>query len=86
MFDVERARARLGQDLNALQSTVKREFDWLVQYERRPWTFLGAAFVLAALLGLATKGAPRLQAERGARVILWPAATAGSGSRQPGRR
>ena len=59
--DVERARARLGQDLDELEAKVKAEFDWRAQFERRPWVFLGAAFGLAALFGMATARAPRMK-------------------------
>lgn len=58
--DVEKARDRLGQDLNELEYRVKSEFDWRVQFNRHPWVFLGTAFGLAALIGLAVTGAPRL--------------------------
>ncbi len=62
---MERARARLGQNLDALESKVKSEFEWRVQYERRPWAFLAAVFGLAALAGFATRG--RSSAAEGAR-------------------
>jgi hypothetical protein len=69
--DVERVRARLGQNLNALESRVKSEFDLRVQYERRPWAFLGALFGLAALAGFATKRGKRaLEAGHGERILL----------------
>lgn len=57
--DVERARARLGEDLNQLEYSVKTEMDWRVQFDRHPWAFLGAAFGAAALIGLAISGGPR---------------------------
>jgi hypothetical protein len=54
--EIERARARLGQDLNELEYTVKRELDWRVQFDRYPWVFVGAAFGAAMLLGAVTAG------------------------------
>jgi hypothetical protein len=57
--DVERARARLGQDLNALEYTVRSELDWRYQFDRHPWAFLGTAFGVAALVGMAVSGRPR---------------------------
>jgi hypothetical protein len=50
--DIEKARARLGQDLNDLEYHVKRDFDWHVQFDRHPWAFVGAAFGIAFLVGL----------------------------------
>ncbi|MBZ5580830.1 MAG: DUF3618 domain-containing protein [Acidobacteriia bacterium] len=50
--EIEQARSRLGQNLNELEYKVKREADWHVQYDRRPWVFLGAAFGLSALIGM----------------------------------
>jgi hypothetical protein len=49
--EIEQARQRLGQNLNQLEYRVKQEFDWRVQFDRRPYAFLGAAFALAFLLG-----------------------------------
>jgi len=57
--DVERARARLGEDLNRLEYSVRSELNWRVQFERHPWAFLGAAFGAAAIAGLAVSGASR---------------------------
>jgi hypothetical protein len=51
---VAQARVRLGQNLNQLEYRVKKEFDWRVQFDRRPWLFCGIAFGLAFLVGLAT--------------------------------
>lgn len=50
-LEIEQARNRLGQDLNQLEYRVRQEFDWRVQFERRPWTFLGIAFGAAFLVG-----------------------------------
>ena len=50
---IEQTRDRLGQDLSALEYRVKQETDWRVQINRRPWLFIGAAFGLALLLGMA---------------------------------
>jgi hypothetical protein len=52
-YEVEQARARLGQDLNQLEYRVRRELDWRVWFDRNPWLFVGAAFGIAFLLGLA---------------------------------
>ena len=49
--DIERARSRLGQNLNELEYRVKSEFDWRTQFARRPWTFLGTAFGISFLIG-----------------------------------
>jgi hypothetical protein len=57
--DVERARERLGANLNELQYRIKSEFDWRVQYRRYPWAFIGAAFGLALLVTLAISGVTR---------------------------
>jgi hypothetical protein len=61
-YDVERARARLGADLNELEYRIKSELDWRVQFRRHPWAFLGAAFGLAFLIGLAISGGSRRRA------------------------
>jgi hypothetical protein len=50
--EIEQARSRLGQDLNELEYRVRRETDWRVQFRRRPWAFLGAAFGAALVLAL----------------------------------
>ncbi len=52
--DVERARARLGQDLNELEYQVKRQFDWRVQFDRHPRVFLGSAFAAGLMLAWVT--------------------------------
>jgi len=52
---VERTRAKLGQDLNDLEYRVRQGTDWRVHFNRRPWTYLIAAFAVAALLGLTGK-------------------------------
>ena len=49
--EIEQARSRLGQNLNELEYRVKQEFDWRVQFQRRPLAFLGIAFGVAFLLG-----------------------------------
>jgi hypothetical protein len=61
-YDVERARERLGANLNELQYRMKSELDWRVQFQRRPWAFLGAAFGLAFLIGMALSGGLRRRA------------------------
>jgi hypothetical protein len=53
VHDVERARARLAQDLNQLEYHVRKEFDWRVQFDRHPWLFVGTAFAVSFLFGLA---------------------------------
>ena len=50
---VEEARSRLDQDLSRLEYRVRAELNWRVQFQRRPWSFLGAAFGGAMLLALA---------------------------------
>ncbi|HEY1340523.1 MAG TPA: DUF3618 domain-containing protein [Bryobacteraceae bacterium] len=50
--EIEQARSRLGQDLNELEYRVRLETDWRVQFRRRPWAFLGAAFGAALVLAL----------------------------------
>jgi hypothetical protein len=52
-YEVEQARTRLGRDLNHLENRVRTEFDWRVQFDRRPLPFVGAAFGLGLLLGFA---------------------------------
>jgi hypothetical protein len=59
--EVEQARARLAQDLNQLEYRVKGELDWRVQFDRHPWLFVGGAFGLAFLAGLAITGRGREQ-------------------------
>jgi hypothetical protein len=54
--DLERARARLGANLNELQYRVRGELDWRVHFNRHPWAFLGAAFAAAVCLGFAISG------------------------------
>jgi hypothetical protein len=46
---IEHTRYRLGQDLNALEYSVRREMDWRVQFDRHPWAFVGGAFLAAFL-------------------------------------
>jgi hypothetical protein len=60
--DLERVRSRLGADLNELEYRVKSELDWRVQFRRRPWAFIGAAFGVAFLVGLAISGGLRRRA------------------------
>lgn len=50
---IEHARDRLGKDLDALEYRVKQETDWRVQLNRHPWAFIGVAFTLALLAGMA---------------------------------
>ncbi|PWT85973.1 MAG: hypothetical protein C5B56_13170 [Proteobacteria bacterium] len=52
-YEIEQARARLGQDLNQLEYRVRTELDWRLQFDRRPWLFVGVAFGAAFLLALA---------------------------------
>jgi hypothetical protein len=49
--EIERARGRLAEDLNALEHRVRGELDWRVHFNRHPYAFLGAAFGAAMLLG-----------------------------------
>jgi hypothetical protein len=53
---VERARHRLGENLNDLEYSVKSQLDWRVQFHRHPLAFLGAAFGVGALLGIVSAG------------------------------
>jgi hypothetical protein len=50
---IDFTRARLGQDLNALEYSLKRATDWRVQFRRRPWAILGAVLAVSLLCGLA---------------------------------
>jgi ElaB/YqjD/DUF883 family membrane-anchored ribosome-binding protein len=50
---IEQTRDRLGEDLNALEYRVKQETDWRFYYSRNPWAFVGAAYGLALLAGIA---------------------------------
>ena len=50
--EIEEARSRLGQDLNELEFRVRRTADWRTHFDRHPWTFLGAAFGAAMLVGM----------------------------------
>ncbi len=59
--DVEKARARLGQNLNELEYSIKSELDWRTQFDRHTWAFLGAAFGVSALLGMMLSGGPKPQ-------------------------
>jgi hypothetical protein len=52
-YEIEQARVHLGQDLNQLEYRVRSELNWRLQFERRPWLFLGVAFGAAFLLALA---------------------------------
>lgn len=65
-LEVERARSRLGQDLNELEYRVRSQFDWRVQFDSHPWAFAGAAFGVSMLLGMALTGGMRSPA-RGSR-------------------
>jgi hypothetical protein len=47
---IENARSRLARNLNDLEFRVRAETDWQVQFRRRPWVFLAAAFGFAFLL------------------------------------
>jgi ElaB/YqjD/DUF883 family membrane-anchored ribosome-binding protein len=49
--EIEQARNRLGQNLNALEYRVKSELDWRTQFDRKPWAFLAAAFGVSFLIG-----------------------------------
>jgi hypothetical protein len=49
--EIERARGRLAEDLNALEHRVRSEFDWRVHFNRHPYAFVGTAFGAALLLG-----------------------------------
>jgi len=51
--EVEHVRYRLGKNLDALESRVKEETDWRVQFRRHTWAFMGAAFGAALLFGYA---------------------------------
>jgi ElaB/YqjD/DUF883 family membrane-anchored ribosome-binding protein len=53
---IEQTRSRLGQDLNELESSVRREADWRVQFNRRPWAILGTAFAVGLLIGIYGSG------------------------------
>jgi hypothetical protein len=61
--EVDRARARLGANLNELQYRIKSELDLRTQFRRHPWAFFGAAFGLALLIGLAISGGSRRRAQ-----------------------
>ncbi len=56
--EIERARGRLGADLNQLEYRVRSALDWRSQFDRNPWAFVGGAFGAALLLGWMT-GTPR---------------------------
>ena len=50
-LEIERARGRLAEDLNALEHRVRSELDWRVHFNRHPYAFVGTAFGAALLLG-----------------------------------
>lgn len=52
--EVETARSKLEQDLNELQYRVTTTLSWRAQFERRPWTYIGAIFGFSALVGWMT--------------------------------
>jgi hypothetical protein len=58
-YGLERARAHLGEDLNALEYSVRSELDWRRQFRRHTWPVLGVAFAVGVLLGLALSGGSR---------------------------
>jgi hypothetical protein len=49
--DVERARERVVQSVEALREEVVRQTDWRRWVARRPGVFLGVAFALGCWLG-----------------------------------
>jgi ElaB/YqjD/DUF883 family membrane-anchored ribosome-binding protein len=61
---IDRARDRLGQDLNLLRYRVKQEIDWRYQFRRNPWAFVGGAFVLSLLAGMLSGRMPGARGER----------------------
>jgi hypothetical protein len=52
---IHSTRRKLGGNLRELEHRVKDATNWRVQFERRPWAFVGAAFggglLLSAVLG-----------------------------------
>jgi hypothetical protein len=47
---IEDERWRLGANVNDLETKVKNTFDWRVQFQQRPMTFIGVAFGTGVLL------------------------------------
>jgi len=58
-IEADRARERLVQNLNRLEYRVETLTDWRTWFRRYPWSFLGAAFAGALMLGLVIVPKPR---------------------------
>ncbi len=54
--EIESARSDLDRDLAAFEARFRRETDWKVQFNRRPWAFVGASFVLGLGVSLLLGG------------------------------
>ena len=48
--EIAETRVALDRDLGALERHVQREVSLRVQYQRRPWLFIGAAILLGFLV------------------------------------
>jgi hypothetical protein len=60
---IEARRGLLAQDINELEYRVKTTMDWRQQFREHTGAFLGAAFGLGLLFGLATAPSRRDGAE-----------------------
>jgi hypothetical protein len=59
MNQIESQRERLGQNLNELESRVKRSTDWRAQFDKNPMLLMGAALGGGVLLGSIVGGTKR---------------------------
>jgi hypothetical protein len=51
-LEIEEARDRLGQNLNALEYRVREATNWRYHFYRHPWYFVGGAFAASFLVSL----------------------------------
>ncbi len=65
--EIERARGDLDRDLSALEARFRRETDWRVQFDRRPWLFLSAGFGLGFALSMMLGKKDRVEVSAGGR-------------------
>ena len=50
IVDIEQARTDLKRDLSALETEVRREANWKVQFRKHPYAFLAGAIMVGLLI------------------------------------